>query len=98
MSTKTIDQYDGYTLTLTTKKNGTTRWGLEMENYGAAIKLQLDRVYNDDFTETATVNVNWSALGAVTPAEAAEFGEDLIRASQTARYLNGVIAKTEAGE
>ena len=98
MTTKIIDQYDGYTLTLTTKKNGSTRWGLEMENYGASIKLQLDRVFNDDFTETTTVNVNWSALGAVTPAEAAEFGEDIIRASKTARYLNGVIAKVEAGE
>lgn len=98
MTTKIIDQYDGYTLTLTTKKNGSTRWGLEMENYGASIKLQLDRVFNDDFTETTTVNVNWSAIGAVTPAEAAQFGEDIIRASKTARYLNGVIAKVEAGE
>ena len=90
----TIDKHNGYTLTRTTE---TGKWNIEGGNLYDAARLQINRTFNwETGTTTTEVFVNIVSTGAISPAEAANVAEEIMRATQTAEYFTGVIAKLEA--
>lgn len=91
---KIIDKHNGYTLTRTTE---TGKWNIEGGNLYDAARLQINRTFNwETGTTTTEVFVNIVSTGPVEPAKAAEVAQEIMRATQTADYFTGVIAKLEA--
>lgn len=87
----TIDKHNGYTLTRT--NHGT--WKIEGNNGHARIETAATFDW-DNHTTTTEVFVNIVSTGAISPAEAANVAQEIMRATQTADYFTGVIAKVEA--
>lgn len=98
ITTRTIEQYQGYTLTLHATESGRTKWELLDENFGATnVSLTLNRDYDfDNDTTITTVQVFARSGGAMNMTDAANYADEIMKASQVARYLNGVIELTEA--
>ena len=89
---RTIDKFNGYTLTRT--NHGT--WKIEGDNNG---HVRIDTAATIDWenrTTTTEVFVNIVSTGAIAPDEAANMADEIMRASQTAKYFTDVIAKLEA--
>lgn len=90
----TIDRHNGYTLTRTTE---TGKWNIEGGNLYDVARLQINRTFNwETETTTTEVLVNIVSTGAISPAEAANAAQEIMRATQTAEYFTAVIAKLEA--
>ena len=88
----TIDKMNGYTLTRT--DYGT--WKIEGDNNGHA-RIETAATFDwDNRTTTTEVFVNIVSTGAISPAEAANVAEEIMRATQTAKYFTDVIEMIEA--
>lgn len=86
----TIDKMNGYTLTNT---NGT--WSIETDN-NTNVRIIITTIW-DKFTRITKACVNIPATGSIAPEEAANLGEEIIRASKAANYFTDVIALYENG-
>lgn len=97
ITTKTIEQYQGYTLTLHTAEGGRKMWELKDENNDRDFTLTIKRDYDfENNTTNTTVEVLVSGGGAMNFNDAADYAEKLMNASRDARYLTGVIELTES--
>lgn len=87
-----IDKHNGYTLTRT--DYGT--WNIEGDNNGH-VRINTAQTFDRENRTTNTeVLVNIVSTGPVEPAKAAEVAEDIMRATQSAKYFTGVIEMIEA--
>lgn len=93
---KTIDKHNGYTLDRT--NHGTWKIEDQTKNYADQnVRIDTAQTFNwETGTTTTEVFVNIVSTGAISPAEAANVAEEIMRATQTANYFTGVIAKVEA--
>lgn len=97
ITTKTIEQYQGYTLTLYTSEGGRKMWELKDGNNDRDFTLTLKHNYDfENNTTNATVEVLVSSGGAMNFNDAADYAEKIMNAAKDARYLTGVIELTEA--
>lgn len=82
--TKQSWESHGYTLAIIALESGRTRIMVENPIDGPSIYV------NDFSTEKAAV-VNWSALGSKSPAEAREYAEQIIAATEVAEGFQQII-------
>ena len=75
---------DGYTLTIIKYEDRSNR---------ITIKAPLDapELCVDDFREDPAVEVNWSAIGNVTGAEARKYAAKIVAAADIAETFQGII-------
>lgn len=87
----TIDTHNGYTLTRTDKGE----WSIHTDGF-CPITLSIHLTFDwDNNTRHHEVKLSTIGTGIVTAAEAANIGEEIIRAAKTAEYFTGIIALYE---
>lgn len=84
-----IEKMNGYTLTNT---NGT--WNVEADN---TINVRITIITTCDLLTPLKARINVPATDSFTSEEAANLGEEIIRASKAAKYFTDVIPLYENG-
>lgn len=83
--TKQTWESHGYTLSVITRAEGYTRIVIQRPNIDAP------DIHVDDFSEDKTVTVNWASIGSTNPAQAREYAEMIVTASEVAEGFQQII-------
>ena len=85
-----IDRFGEYTL----HRDEPREWSVEGPNPDVRLSVQEDYHNGGPFVKV----IAWSSAGGITPDDAADFGSEIINASQAAKYFTDVVRRPEYNE